>query len=391
MRAILLATILASATGVSYPVVAFGETYACPSDPGFCYLDVGHDGCFDAGDAGPIDALLEAGIYAPPSGSIICPPSVRKLKVLGRIDWETSTGGRIVLFDAKIRAEDFATVVAGDRLFVGGGLNVRAPAGVTRIDLRAAEDVEVSGKLKTGGRIEVASISGDVRLTERASAIGLWGVRLSAPAGNVVLEGTLLRSNNTSWPGPVISASAGDDVLLTDVKAIAPSNVAFSGRNVVSDGKLVVKAKRAGHVAQIFFDADPLGEVRIARLTAIAGTGIAIDAGEVHIGLPGANGKIARSSLRIAKAISFPASGPSGIELNAQGEVVLRSLLISRFEEVDIATAGTRVELSDSRILDGPGAPGITNVTAGAGSTCDLTGSVFANNVLNTVCDTVVP
>ena len=72
--------------------------YTCPSDPGFCYFDVGNDGCFDGGtDAGPINADLEAGAFPPVGppdpGSIVCPPSVKKLAVTGPASWETAVGG----------------------------------------------------------------------------------------------------------------------------------------------------------------------------------------------------------------------------------------------------------------------------------------------------------
>ncbi len=57
---------------------ALALEYPCPSDPGFCYRDVGNDGCFDGGvDDGPIKAEIEGQFSFPPfpdPGSIVCPP-----------------------------------------------------------------------------------------------------------------------------------------------------------------------------------------------------------------------------------------------------------------------------------------------------------------------------
>ncbi len=68
------------------PTLALAAEYPCPSDPGFCYRDIGNDGCFDSGtDVGPITAAIEASSTpsAPIPGSIVCPPSVSSLAPSG--------------------------------------------------------------------------------------------------------------------------------------------------------------------------------------------------------------------------------------------------------------------------------------------------------------------
>ena len=73
--------VLVGMCGVLWGGEVRGETYGCGSDPGFCYRDVGGDGCYDAGtDEASIDgALTDAGGYEATTGSIVCPPSVKKL------------------------------------------------------------------------------------------------------------------------------------------------------------------------------------------------------------------------------------------------------------------------------------------------------------------------
>src|SRR6185436_14403237 len=89
---------------------AFALDYNCPTDPGFCYLDVGNDGCFDSGtDVGPIDDQLETGDFPSPPGppdpgSIVCPPRVKTLTTTNGIDWHTAAGGSILLHAARINA-----------------------------------------------------------------------------------------------------------------------------------------------------------------------------------------------------------------------------------------------------------------------------------------------
>jgi len=91
--------------------------YPCPSDPGFCYFDVGNDHCFDPQtDSGPIDEALNSDFPAfgesPDPGSMVCPPSVRNLSTLAR-SWRTAPGGDVLLYAARLVNRDLLQIESG--------------------------------------------------------------------------------------------------------------------------------------------------------------------------------------------------------------------------------------------------------------------------------------
>lgn len=347
---------------------AMALDYPCPSDPGFCYLDVANDGCFDAGsDTGPIDALLEAGAYAPGSGSIICPPSVAKLNLLTGGDWTTQAGSRIELYAAKIDVHGRRLDMnSGDAVLLGGPIK-----SYNRVTVVAVGDIVVEGKL-TGFAADLTSADGDIlclpgaRFRTHLSATTVGG-------GNVVLDQVRVKG--------IADISATGDVILRSVQVKTMQTIAIEGQNILSEGKLALKTSQT--FSSIGLDAT--AEIRVERAAINSGGTLRMSGADVLLGLPGANGKLKRSSLRAG--VWAPGLGP---EINATGDVVLEQVTIKSPREFEIHTTGSTVTLRDSVVKNGGSSPGLSTVVATPGSTCDFSGTKFINNALSASCGTVV-
>lgn len=75
--------------------------------------------------------------------------------------------------------------------------------------------------------------------------------------------------------------------------------------------------------------------------------------------------------------------------MTATGAIQMDNLRITGTRDVTIATTGTTVDILESSLRGGKGTPTIT-ISAGPGSTCDLTGTMVKKATLVTSCDTVV-
>lgn len=355
--------------------------YPCPSDPGFCYFDVGNDGCFDGGtDLGPINSDLEAGTYppvGPPAvGSIVCPPSVKKLVLQGPASWTTAAGGDVLLYGKKVispslasvsitsgrdvllcstfRTHDFSAVASRDVVLTGKLVTVQGQAGVPMVTLTAS-----TGDLSVGPK----------------GVIRQGDILLETPGGGNI--SVLDRSSVQSKNGPVRVVSGGT-LSSSDLK-VSAGQIDLSAQSIDASGR--TKLKTNPGVINIV----AVGAVEFERLTA-DGKGpfseINIEGNTVAIGLPGQGGVVRSSNLK----------APSELEIDASGHVGLDELNV-RVGRALIDTVGTTVDVTNSafELAKKPGAaPPEVQITAGAGSTCVVAGSTFVEMTLVANCDTVI-
>lgn len=73
---------------VAFASVARASTDACPSDPGACFVDLDNDGCFDAeSDTLGVETQMVAADFDTidfgPGAGLVCPPSVKRLDIVG--------------------------------------------------------------------------------------------------------------------------------------------------------------------------------------------------------------------------------------------------------------------------------------------------------------------
>ena len=357
---------------------AYALDYTCPSDPGFCYFDRGLDGCFDGGtDDGPIESALEydgANTYPNPSepGSIICPPSVTKLD-LTEARWTTELDGDILLYAAKLSVGE-AWLNSGRRIFLGAG----AASNDGRINLNGRANVIVSGKIQT-------TLPGDfdasLGLTSQLGAVVFEdGTKVSAE-GIIDLRtqfgplsfgsGTNIKSRKGCIRLNVAGAVDGDRTSLQSpcrIEAFAGS-MSFTG---------LLKAKTKGSL-RLNATAGPF-EADQVKLTAATDEFVSVAGDGVEIGRPGIKGKVNKSKARGGEVYVY-----------SREDLSLDRLSVSRATLVSIRAVQTSLALTDSRVLGKASAPTDVTIEAeGAGSTCDLTDTLFANATVTTLCDTVV-
>lgn len=189
---------------------AAAAEYPCPSDPGFCYLDVDSDGCFDEGtDDGPLDDRLSSGSFPPDgqrpddSASIVCPPSVRELRIAPteRVTWLTGFGGHILLFGTTIRVPRggvFVFYSHGDA-YVGGPI-LGPETGLALVSIRSDGDLELADqvRIRTGR-------SPDSHLSIESSFANIrFGRRVAIESGNLhlIALGTLDFGDSANVRGP---------------------------------------------------------------------------------------------------------------------------------------------------------------------------------------------
>lgn len=377
---------------------ALALEYPCPSDPGFCYFDAANDGCFDGGtDAGPIDGLLESGSFpAPPAspvpGSIVCPPSVGTLKPVAPVDWETAVGGDVLLYRATILTEEGDNVVidSGGILYLGGLLKLggQVSPGAGDLALTAVGDVTLQVGAKSAGAASgfadavVTSTDGDVVLGPKAKLLLGDSTFTTTNGGDVVLgEKVKADFRISSFPAESGRFSASGDLITTDARFVLSevgtlelqgANVLLGGRTKIKTGKHVDIAASAG------------GEVRIDALVAAFGGAFTVDAGDVAIGLPDAKGKVRGSKVKADQ------DEPGQLTIVASGEIELDRVKVTKVGTIDVQTAGTTIRFVEGKVQETPLFPGTTTLSAGPGSTCDVTDSKFKNSTLITNCDTVV-
>jgi len=368
-----------------------------PSDPGFCYLDVGNDGCFDAGtDTGPIDASLQAGRFPDPSppgedlptdpGSIVCPPSVTTLALpFGeKTDWRTAAGSDILIFGARMlyrslagdgQSDDQIEMRSGRSLYLGKELMVASRHADPSIAvlLQAEDDVTIDGGVRVIKScnnpgdchpVRVVSVGGDVELGAKTKYFGSE-VDISA-AGSVTLE-PKVQVKTYTFAGA--SIDAGGVLEMTQPK-YQTSRLRFWTQGIVVHGTGAFQASEstldwdAGFAAVI---ADAL------KLDVEADLSIRGDS--IQVGGP------AKSKMRTRRPFSE-------IDLTAPGAISLSNADLTSFD-ILLDTAGTTLTLAESR-AKALQAGSTTTVQTGAGSTCDFTGTQFLGTTLGHDCGTVI-
>ncbi len=351
--------------------------YTCPSDPGFCYLDVGNDGCFDVGtDTGPIDEDLEAGSFpaagVPGPGSIVCPPDSGNLKVAVVTTWESAPGGAILLYGTRvIGGGGPISITSGARLFLGGRVS-----NTNAMSIQAEDDVEIGGSLLlnlSNSGVDVTSVLGGIVIGPR--------VKIKAGGSTFTAAGDIeLRDRVT------LQFKALND-LETDF--VTPGNL--TAQNLVSTGgsalafdvgnlELTEKVK----VNPSWFTVLATGTVRIDRIIQKTGE-VDITAASIEIGLPGSNGKVRPSKLNTSQDIRMAATG----DIQLDRVKMLAGSSFSGPDPIDL-NAGGDVSVTDGVIRSTPSKPRDVTLTAGTGFICDLTDTKFLSTNLTLNCDTVV-
>lgn len=351
------------------PMTAAGAPgdYRCETDPQFCYLDVGGDGCFDvASDVGPIDPLLAAGAYvAPDPGSVVCPPSVRRLRAHAPVDWETADGSDIVLHGTRVdaRGQSDVRLRAGGRVIATGGvvaeervlIDGEAGAFVAGTVAARARDVRTAvGIVSWGGLVELGA-----RTRVKAIGIGVGGDAVDL-GSRVRLDG---RRGRPGDPGRVSilsenSVVADDLVLSADESELWGDSISLAGtfrariRNVSGSDGLV-----------IFADGSSLWVDQIEARTPSA----TLFGSRVVIGRPDAEGIVHRSRIRATDGDILL----RGDDLNLT--VQNTRLRTRRDRRVTAAAGGDLAALLDSSIQTG-----LFRFRAESREGCDLTGSEWS-------------
>ena len=375
------------------PEQLLAATYPCPSDPGFCYRDVADDGCFDAGtDEGPINTEIEMSSSfppVPPPGSIICPPSVKDLTASGsppHIRLATPAGSSILFYAARVNTAGVFETMSGDRVLLGGKLLGGAFA---NIDSQGNIDLEADIKLPTNSSnlLAVDTASGDLTVAPKTK-FRSGSSDFHAPLGNVTFGA---KSGVFAGRGSDVDISivAGGNVDMTNTKirtrtrsAGGSSVVEIIGANVTVHEKLNVKSNAEFDPRRIDITATA-GDVTIDQLLVNTDTTVTIAGTNVTIGLP-QSGKIRQS--RIVQKLDIPSVQGAIV---ATGAISVANLLLKSTDDFSFQTTGATIDVLSSKLQGRKATPTI-DVTAGPGSTCDLTGSSIKNAALVTSCDTVI-
>ncbi len=398
----LLVALLSSA--LVLPTVSGAEEYTCPTDPGFCYFDVGNDGCFDGGtDTGPIDDQLEAGPFPSPlppgddlpvaPGSIVCPPSVKRLDLPygTATDWRTALGSDIKIFGAKIIYK--ATFVQGQSddqitLRSGGDLVLVKPMSITSrnaaiprpVGLHAEGDVmiedgiQVKKSCPTPGqcqRVEIFSTTGDVTFGEK--------------------------SKNS---GSRFDVTSGNDIVLGDKSRITTYQIS-EGIRLEAVGQLSMSRPKI-----------KTGDLRVAT-NGVTITGIGVFKTEDGTSIDAGTGDLvaealkfdSRNSLFEFQGESILIGTPTGktsklkakkgsLHFIATDEISIVNTKIIVERDVLLDQGGTTLSVLATRI-QGSGQYSVTGfstttIQTGPGSVCNLTDTDFVSMILADDCGTVV-
>lgn len=365
--------------------------YVCPVNPRECFEDVGHDGCFDPGiDDATIRPLLQATLYVPANGgSVVCPPGTSPLRVPDGTTWQVP--GRIVLHGVRLEdaahtpwplTADVITLEAADRVFVQGLIAAEKRGGVrllgqNGVELAAKASLRVTPSSDAGFgslTVELVAAAGDVVVGARAR-LNAPRVRIQA-AGDVTL-GDRVRLDYQAFSGNEIVA--GGDLRLGSPRIKGKADLRLAGANVSGEHPSIVIGTRRTEIV-----AAPGGAVELASLQS-KDDQLAVSAGSVTIGIPDpVTGRLARSAV----------TGRTTID--ATGPVRIRNVRFTgptfAWVTVDVHTTGDEIRFTGNTVQGRKGSPpGIVLAADGAGSLCDLTGTVLAaNGSLTTACATVI-
>ncbi len=362
--------------------------YPCPTDPGFCYRDVGDDGCFDLGvDEGPINVGIEASAnfpLVPPPGSLICPPSVKQLTATASdIRLATPVGSSVLFYSARVNGVHFFEVMSGEDILLGERVTgLRSTILDASGDIAVEKGVDLKGAL-TNSLVSLESTSGDITIGPKAR-FRAAAVFAEAISGNVVLleKVKMTAKHSPTTPAAVSLVASGDVTMENATFIIDGSSVEFKaeGANVfvVRKSKLRMKGKFSPTRADIIASS---GDLIIDRITLKTDAPITFSGTNVTIGVEN-NGKTPRSKItQIREGVT--------VDILATGDIDIDNLALVSASDVLIDTSGTMLNFLDGLLKGKKVVPTVT-VSAGAGSTCDLTGTTVKNATLVTACDTVI-
>lgn len=341
-------------------VPAFGATYPCPNDPGFCYFDVANDGCFDGGvDTGPIDADLEAGAYnvgAPAPGSIVCPPSVKRLNLVAEGQWETSPRGHILIYAAKVsqKTDERLTIDSGGDLLVQGRVSAK---NVT--ELLAAGAIELGRGVGVGGTsgfISVHADNGDLTLADRANIKG-YSVSLRTITSGDILLGERVKIRNKTNGGGSVNVGAAGNLEATDLQVVGTSAGLGAGGDLLLSGISRFSVPPVDDGGPLSLDAG--GVVRVESMRANVSSFFS-RADDVRIGLPNDSGVVGISKIKVSKfrarLTAFDGDEPQPARALCAAENVALERSFHQVEHPAVCAAPTRrLSLSRTGRLRAPG------------------------------------
>jgi len=373
------------------PVAAEAAVYPCGTDPGFCYRDIGDDGCFDMGvDVGPINAAIEGSSMfplVPPPGSLVCPPSVTSLVASASyIRLATPAGSDVLFYAATVDAVNFE-VMSGGEILLGNTIFCDRTT-----DLDAQGDIAIERGLDfrdafAGWALFVESVAGDVSVGPKARFLDAGTISLMAAGGDISLLSktrmVLGTADKLSEADLTIEAS-GDVVLESPAvraRGGSHSEISITGANVTLLGK--GKVKQSSMFSPFRFDMiATAGDLLIEKLKLTTDVPVTLSGTNVTIGVP-KNGKTPKS-----KIVERRASNPP-VNIVATDTITLDNVDIASSGDVTIDSSGTTVNVLNGQLKGRKATPTIT-VSAGAGSTCDLSGTLVKSATLVTACDTVI-
>jgi hypothetical protein len=357
---------------------ASGLPYPCPTDPGFCYRDIGNDGCFDVGtDTGPINADIMGSSSCLPTvpGSIVCPPSVEELTATVAFPClETNPGSSILIYSAKIEAF-YPTFNSGDRILLGGTMQ-SAGTFTAEGDLLVEKGFNLKEEPHT-----LQSTNGNVTIGAKAR-IRSGGVSIQA-AGDVSLldRATLILGIHNQPVGADLTIDAGGAIQMTRAKIkidAASSSIVLKGSQIMMHDRLSLRAVAPFSPQNVDITATS-GDVTIDRLilktsfpTTISGTNVTIGVMQ--------DGVTPRSSINQAL-----------VNVEATDVIHIDNLRLRSPSNGTFQTDGATIEVFNSDFVGTNQFMPTFFVTANAaGSTCDLTATEVAKATLVTNCDNVI-
>ena len=357
MRSLLLVVLV-----VVSPTVSFALEYPCPSDPGFCYLDVGNDGCFDGDtDTGPIDDHLESGDYntvSPVVGSIVCPPSVSGLNITSAdldMKWMTTGGGHVRLYATALMKPTGGklNIFAEGDILLGGTLHFSTDARAGG-DVSLHSDAWIAPFIVAGGHIDIAP---GVRI--RAGFLGL-----AAEAGGVTFgDKVRIRCSQLQLLGGSVHAS--------NLQLTASGDIRVWGTSWVAEGFTKLKTKPGGGILLSMTD-----EVTFDRLLAKTSTYFAVTGSELAVSSP--DGKPSRVQVGKNGAVSIDVSGVVSLD-----KVDLR---VGEADPFPNEVVGASISHTRGKLRGRAG----TSIMFDAAGACDVTETVVKKTALIMTCDTVV-
>ena len=247
----------------------------------------------------------------------------------------------------------------------------------------AQRDINLAGKIKTldpppsrNSQSSFTAVDGDISVEPRAGIKGGTSHFDTTNGGQI----SFLDKSFISTKRGFIRMFPSGPLVLQNAKLTA-RGVDLDAPSITSTGLL--KAKALTHDV----DLSATGAIEIERMKAdVKGefNEFTATAASVEIGTPNSNGKVGASVIKAALTI----------HIDATGDVLLAEIRGQTATAV-VETTGTLIELTGSRfsVPRNPGSspPHSLQVNGGAGSSCDVTGTIVVGDIIFSVnCDAVV-